>query len=46
MNKILIKEYKRLKKLGVHDLEIYQSLKKIDDNLTYIKFAIYIRDKT
>ncbi len=41
MNKILVKEYKKLIKQGYDSLSIYFLLKKIDDRLTLKKYLNY-----
>ncbi len=41
MNKILIREYKKLKKLYTDRLIIYTELRKIDDGLTIKEFMNY-----
>lgn len=41
MNKILIREYKKLLKEGYDSLSIYFTLRKIDDRLTLKEYSEY-----
>jgi hypothetical protein len=45
MNKILIREYKKLIKQGYDSLSIYFLLRKIDDKLTLKKYSDYENNK-
>lgn len=46
MNKILIREYKKLLKEGYDSLSIYFALRKIDDRLTLKKYLKYENNNT